>query len=258
MIHDLIPIDFPQFATPETSTKFHAHVRALTKHADFFVYNSTDTERRTQRWFGKWGKSVNGRVVLLGTDPLPLTERPTPSTTPYFVCLSTIEPRKNHKLLLDVWEEFHKTLPEAEIPHLHIVGRRGWLNEEVFNTLDTAHFIGKTVFEHNRMTDEQLGTLMKGAKALLFPSFTEGFGYPLVEALQMRVPVICSNLPCFHEIAGDAPIYVDTENQRAWGDEIRKIATSDSAANDCIEKAPEFPKWNAHFHIIDTIIADNV
>ncbi|OUS05766.1 hypothetical protein A9Q96_11250 [Rhodobacterales bacterium 52_120_T64] len=258
MIHDLIPIDFPQFATSKCTAKFRTQMQALTHHADFFVYNSTDTERRMQSWFGKWGRSVHGRVVLLGTDPLPLTARPSPSTTPYFVCLSTIEPRKNHKLLLNVWSEFHETLPQAEIPHLHIVGRRGWLNEEVFNTLDTAHFMGKTVFEHNRMTDEQLGTLMKGSKALLFPSFAEGFGYPLVEALQMRVPVICSNLPCFHEIAGDAPIFVDTKNQRAWGEEIRKIATSDSAANDCIEKAPEFPKWNAHFHEIDTIITDNI
>ena len=256
MIHDLIPIDFPQFATSKSTANFGLRMQALTQHADFFIYNSSDTEQRMQRWFKEWGTSVEGRVVLLGTAPLPSIDNPPPSTTPYFVCLSTIEPRKNHKLLLDIWAEFHDTIPEREIPHLHIIGRRGWLNEEVFNTLDTAPFMGKTVFEHNQMADEQLGTLMKGARALLFPSLTEGFGYPLVEAIQMQVPVICSNLPCFHEIAVHAPIYIDIENQRAWGEKIHEVATSDSISNGLAKNPPELPQWQTHFHNIDTILAD--
>lgn len=256
MIHDLIPIDFPQFTAPKKTANFGVRMQALTRHADFFIYNSSDTEQRMQRWFEKWGTPVNGRVVLLGTEPLPFTDSPPRSATPYFVCLSTIEPRKNHKLLLDIWAGFHDTLPESEIPHLHIVGRRGWLNEEVFNTLDTAPFMGKTVFEHSRMSDEQLGPLMKGARALLFPSFTEGFGYPLIEALQMQVPVICSNLPCFHEIAGDAPVYINIENQLGWGDKIHEVATSDSISDSLAKNPPELPEWQTHFHNIDTILAD--
>lgn len=258
MIHDLIPIDFPQFTVPKNTEKFGIRMQALTRHADFFIYNSSDTERRMQHWFEEWGTSVDGRVVLLGTDPLPIINEPFPAAKPYFVCLSTIEPRKNHQLLLDIWTKFHDTLPEDEIPHLHIVGRRGWLNEDVFDTLDTAPFMGKTVFEHNRMSDKHLGTLMKGAKALLFPSLAEGFGYPLVEALQMQVPVICSDLPCFHEIAGDTPVYIDTENQRAWGEKIQAIATSDGNYDGITKKPPELPNWHTHFHKIDTILADIV
>lgn len=256
MIHDLIPIDFPQFATAKSTENFAARMRTLTQNADFFIYNSSDTERRMQHWFKKWGTHVEGRVVLLGTDPLPFIDHPPPSDKPYFVCLSTIEPRKNHRLLLDIWAEFHATLPEGEIPHLHIVGRRGWLNEEVFNTLDSAPFMGKTVFEHSEMPDEQLGALMKGASALLFPSFTEGFGYPLVEALQMQVPVLCSNLPCFHEIAGDAPTYISTENQADWREKIYATATSDGISAELAKKIPELPTWHAHFHNIDTILTD--
>lgn len=256
MIHDLIPIDFPQFTTPKSTAIFGTRMQALTRHADFFIYNSNNTELRMQRWFEKWETSVDGRVVLLGTDPLPFTDCPSPSTTPYFVCLSTIEPRKNHKLLLDIWAGFHDTLPENEIPHLHIVGKRGWLNEEVFDTLDNAPFMGKTVFEHGRIPDGQLGPLMKGARALLFPSFTEGFGYPLVEALQMRVPVICSDLPCFHEIAGDAPLYIDIKNQRLWGEQILDISTSNVISSQLAKNTPKFPKWDAHFHKVDTIVDD--
>ncbi|MBL4873507.1 MAG: glycosyltransferase family 4 protein [Rhodobacteraceae bacterium] len=257
MIHDLIPIDFPQYATLKSTTNFGRRVQALTRNADLFIYNSSDTEQRMQHWFKEWGTKVDGRVVLLGTDPLPMTNKPRPSATPYFVCLGTIEPRKNHKLLLDIWAGFHDTLPESEIPHLHIIGRRGWLNDAVFNTLDSAPFMGKTVFENGRMPDEHLGSLMKGARALLFPSFAEGFGYPLVEALQMRVPVICSNLPSFHEIAGDAPVYIGTDNQRDWSDKIRELATSDSILHSLAKKPPELPNWRMHFHNIDTILTDS-
>ncbi len=256
MIHDLIPIDFPQFTPPQSTARFTSRMRTLTQNADFFIYNSTDTEQRMQHWLEKWGTHVDGRVVLLGTNPLPCTGPPPPSIKPYFVCLSTIEPRKNHKLLLDIWAEFHTTLPEGEIPHLHIVGRRGWLNEEVFSTLDSAPFMGKTVFEHSGMPDEQLGPLMKGARALLFPSFTEGFGYPLVEALQMQVPVICSNLPCFHEIAGNVPTYISPENRREWREKIHAATISGSISAELAKKPPEIPTWHAHFHNIDTILTD--
>lgn len=176
---------------------------------------------------------------------------------PYFVCLSTIEPRKNHRLLLDIWAEFHDTLPEDKIPHLHIVGRRGWLNEDVFETLDTAAFMGKTAFEHGQVPDKQLGPLLKGARALLFPSFAEGFGYPLVEALQMQVPVICSDLPSFFEITSDAPLYISTENRRNWSEKILEVATSNLIFDDLAKNTPELPNWEAHFHKIDTIL-DNM
>jgi glycosyltransferase involved in cell wall biosynthesis len=258
MIHDLIPIDFPQFTAPKNTAKFGVRMKALTHHADYFIYNSTDTEQRMQHWFKKWGTSVDGRVFLLGTDPLPYTDGPSvaPLSAPYFVCLSTIEPRKNHKLLLDIWAELHDTMPESEIPHLHIVGKRGWLNEDVFDTLDTAPFMGKTVFEHGQISDAQLGPLMKGARALLFPSFTEGFGYPLVESLQMQVPVICSDLPCFHEIAGDAAIYIDIKNRHEWVERILDISTSNVISNQLAKTTPKLPNWDMHFHKIDTILDD--
>lgn len=258
MIHDLIPIDFPQYSTDKSTANFGVRMRALTQSADFFIYNSSDTERRMQRWFKEWGTSVIGSKILLGTDPLPCgdNQRSLPTDKPYFVCLGTIEPRKNHKLLLDIWANFHAHLPENQIPHLHIVGRRGWLNEDVFSTLDSAPFMGKTVFEHGRIPDDQLGPLIKGAKALLFPSFAEGFGYPLVEALQMQVQVICSDLPSFREIADNAPMYIAPSNQPAWEERLLDISTSNINPDYLAKKPIKLPAWEAHFHKVDTILND--
>lgn len=255
MIHDLIPLDFPQFTTADSSLRFRTQIRAVSEHADLFLFNSTDTKNRMQHWQHKWGHpETGGHVVLLGTDPLPLPKVSPKVSHPYFVCLGTIEPRKNHRLLLDIWADFQQALPAHEVPHLHIVGGRGWLNADVFATLDTAVFMGKTVFEHARMPDDELGKLLSGARGLLFPSFAEGFGYPLIEALQMQVPVLCSDLTCFHEIAGEMPIYIDTQNRKGWREQILELSTSDIYVENLIKNMSKLPKWNVHFSKIEAIL----
>lgn len=259
MVHDLIPIDFPQYSRKNPRIRFEKWIRSVAEHADVFIYNSADTAKRMAYWMEKWGlPQTEGHVVLLGTDPLPKQEislKP-PDSSPYFLCLGTIEPRKNHQLLLDTWEDFHRTLPDAEIPHLHIVGARGWLNEDVFSRLDSAAFMEKTVFEHTNVSDAELGALMQGARALLFPSFAEGFGYPLVEALQMKVPVIASELPCFREIAGDAATYINVENRPEWQRQIIAAASSDAAKLKLETNMPKLPTWDDHFHNIAIILGD--
>ena len=256
MVHDLIPLDFLQYTTADSSKRFRGQMQAVSKHADVFIFNSTDTKNRMQHWQHKWGHpETKGDVALLGTDPLPKPEGSPAVSHPNFVCLGTIEPRKNHRLLLDIWANFHQTLPAHEIPHLHIVGARGWLNADVFATLDTAEFMNKTVFEHTRMPDSELGQLLNDSRGLLFPSFAEGFGYPLVEALQMQVPVICSDLACFHEIAGETPIYIDTRNQLVWREQILELASSGATAKNSIKKSPKLPKWKVHFANLETIIS---
>ena len=255
MIHDLIPLDFPQYTTAKSSQQFGVQMQAVSEHADLFIFNSTDTKNRMQNWQRTWGHvETEGHVALLGTEPLLRPEAPPKVSHPYFVCLGTIEPRKNHRLLLDIWNDFHQTLPSHEVPHLHIVGSRGWLNADVFETLDTAAFMDKTVFEHTQMPDDELGKLLSGARGLLFPSFAEGFGYPLVEALQMKVPVLCSDLACFHEIANEMPIYINTQNRQGWRDQILQLSTSDTYVESLMKNISTLPKWNVHFHKIAAIL----
>ena len=81
MMHDVIPIDFPQFCKPETSKKFQKNLQALAKQVDVLIYNSSDTKLRTEKWLRKWGVSgIEGHVLLLGTDALPTTQSTKTST----------------------------------------------------------------------------------------------------------------------------------------------------------------------------------
>lgn len=256
MIHDVIPLDFPEFCKEKTTVTFRENLKALMQNVDVFIYNSTDTANRTRSWMRRWNiPKMQGHVVLLGTKPLSRERETQQECHPYFVVLGTIEPRKNHRLLLDIWAGFHDTLLPSNIPHLHIIGARGWMNETVFHTLDTADFVGGTVLEHGHLSDAELGTLLSNANALLFPSFAEGFGYPMVEALQLGVPVICSDLACFHEIAGTMPTYISTENQSAWADAIMLRSTQNRKPVKN-KKVSKLPSWATHFHNIDTIISD--
>jgi glycosyltransferase involved in cell wall biosynthesis len=236
MVHDVIPLDYPEYTRPDTRARFETELKATAAACDCFIYNSEDTAARTAKWLQKWGATVTPLPNLLGTAPLPPAPQHALANPAEFVILGTIEPRKNHRLLLDIW---------PEIPaHLHIIGQRGWENAAVFNLLDTSPMMGKTVFEHNGLSDQALSRHLSTARALLFPSFAEGFGYPLIEALQMGLPVICADLPCFREIAGDLPTYLSPHDPAAWTQALQQAAASPR------EKIPEtvtFPTWDQHF-----------
>jgi len=236
MVHDVIPLDYPQFTRPDTAARFESELKATATACDALIYNSEDTAQRTKKYLQKWGLSPAPLPILLGTEPLPAPPKAPLANPAEFVILSTIEPRKNHQLLLDIW---------PDIPaHLHIIGQRGWQNEAVFHTLDTHPMIGKTVFEHNALSDQALANRLAAARALLFPSFAEGFGYPLIEALQMHLPVICADLPCFREVAGDLPTYLPPDHKAAWKTTIQAAAAS---PREKIAKTVSFPTWDQHF-----------
>lgn len=251
MVHDVIPLDYPQYCDPKSVETFKTEFRAAVEHADMLIFNSTDTKDRTQRWLQKWGCDVDGHVILLGTDALPETSEIVPPNRPYFVIAGTIEPRKNHRLLLDIWADFHNTLPGDDIPHLYIVGARGWLNQEVFAILEEAPFMGVTVHEVGRISDAELGTLIANANALLFPSFAEGFGYPIVEAMQLNTPVICSDLPCFAEIGDDFPTFINPKKLTTWSEHILNSTTQNGNVSKTRQKTPNWPE---HFHKLTTIL----
>jgi glycosyltransferase involved in cell wall biosynthesis len=72
------------------------------------------------------------------------------------------------------------------------------------------------VEERSRASDEELAALLTGARALVLPSFAEGFGLPLAEALALGVPALCSDIAAFREVGGDVPDYIDPRHPAGW------------------------------------------
>ncbi|MEM8869301.1 MAG: glycosyltransferase family 1 protein [Pseudomonadota bacterium] len=247
LVHDVIPLDYPEFSRPEAPARFERLLKGIAAQADLLIYNSADTARRTADWLSKWGVERPGVTALLGVDPLPSQSAEQRLEHPYFVVLGTIEPRKNHLLLLSIWRQFWEAQTPEQTPHLHIIGRRGWENEMVLDVLDRAPFMGHTVFEHGFVSDGELASRLANARALLFPSFAEGFGYPLAEALQMGRPVISADLPVYREIAPKGPTYLDPLDGPAWRSAIASASLRPLKPEKSTAGAVEMPDWLSHF-----------
>ena len=114
------------------------------------------------------------------------------AASPYFVVLGTIEPRKNHLLLLNIWRRLAEQ--QRSPPKLVIIGTRGWENEQVLDVLDRSVLVRPHVVEGSGMGDRGLMRLLANARALLMPSFAEGYGLPVVEALSLGTPVVASDI----------------------------------------------------------------
>jgi glycosyltransferase involved in cell wall biosynthesis len=131
----------------------------------------------------------------------------------------------------------------AEPPHLVVIGRRGWENENVIDMIERCRALTGIVEERNVMADDDVRTLLLGARALLLPSFAEGFGLPLAEALALGVPAICSDVVALREVGGDVPEFLDPLDGPAWMAAILDYAQPHSPRR--AAQVARLPGWTA-------------
>ncbi len=249
LVHDMIPLDHPEYQRPGSAAFFERRMRAVSRRADLVIYNSAVSRRDAERYFSEWGRVPPGLVAHLGIE----VPKPAPDAlpadldlaTPYFVTLGTIEPRKNHALLLDIWEDLTAHGPA---PNLYIVGNRGWNNQAVLARLDARP---RGVTELNGLPDGAVAALLQGARALLFPSHAEGFGLPPCEAHALGTPVVASDLPVIREILGNIPIYASPADMYSWRKTIQALAEETETRQSTGGRQGaglSLPTWEEHFN----------
>ena len=254
LIHDLIPITHPEFCRPGEAQKHRDRIRNALTSASGIICNSQATVDELE----EFAQAENLQMPVTVASWISGNIRTPPPAVmrvrrPYFMVLGTVEGRKNHELLLDVWSKLMKRDFGEVPPELLIVGQRGWKADRVFELLDESERMGGHVRELGLCDDNEVTELLSGAKALLMPSFAEGFGLPVIEALQLGTPVIVSDLPVFREIAGDIPKYVNPAEVEAWEHAVRGFMADDREADRqrLLMRDYRAPTWDTHFAIVE-------
>ena len=253
LIHDLIPIETPEYCRPGEADK---HIQRMTNalvSASGIIGNSQATLDSLVR-FGRTNTLPRPPMVTawLAGDVLPAKIPAATRDRPYFVTVGTIEGRKNHLMLLQVWQRLIARMGD-DAPRLLLIGQRGWEAEAAFALLDRSTDLQAAVEEYGRCDDAELASLLRGARALLMPSFAEGFGMPVIEALQLGTPVIASDLAVFREIAGTIPTFVPAHDAIGWE---RTIVDFCGPAPDRTRQLHDMrgyraPDWAGHFATVD-------
>jgi len=262
LIHDVIPLTHPEFARIDGHARHRDVMRTIDRHASGIIGNSAATIDAVGRHLTDARSERVVRVAHLGTDPVELLPSARPAILssvpdgPYFVCVATIEPRKNHLLLLNVWRRLAEKLGTAA-PKLVLIGRRGWENENAIDMIERCAAVSGHVIEASNMSDREMQAVLGGAQALLLPSFAEGFGMPVSEALAAGLPVICSDIAALREVGGEAPDYLDPLDGLGWLEAVIAYSRPESPrrAAQLDRMARWRPvSWGQHIDVVEATI----
>jgi glycosyltransferase involved in cell wall biosynthesis len=226
-IHDLLPISCPQYfwpREPERHRRRLDHIRELRGRA---IVASSTVASQVQAHFASDHYSIPVLKAALPVSPIFRAPRRVDSRLtgrPYFVVCGTIEPRKNHVLLLNLWREMANESKTP--PALVLVGKRGWNAEAAIGMLERSGRVSEHVVEVSGLSTPALKRLMDNAAALLAPSFSEGFGLPVLEAAAAGLPVIAADIEAFREMRQHGLVLVNTLDGMGWLSAIREKSGS--------------------------------
>lgn len=231
-IHDLIPLEAPQTQTAAGRARFDAFLHGLAVRPFHALVNSTDTGRRLLARAGELGLSPLS-VHVLRPSPRPLPAAPVPPRAaallagrgPLFVALGTVEPRKNHAMLLDIWAGFAADPPPGSAPRLAVLGRRGWADAGLLARLADPP---PGVVWLQDASDAEAAALLAHGAGLLAPSLAEGLHLPGREAAALGAPALVADLPAFREGAGPRTRLAPPDDPAAWRDGILRLAAEAS------------------------------
>lgn len=235
MVHDVIPLDEPDLvwrAGPWLHTRV---MSAVAKHAAGIIVPTQAASRSVMKRLRDKGRSD----IAIKALPHPVAdvflqkEPPDPEllSKNYFVVCGAIEPRKNHRVLFEVWEQLVQQRGD-NAPQLVVAGSPGRGARPILEMLAQSPSLRSRVMFAPGLSSPALRRVIANAKALLMPSLAEGFGLPIIEGLATGTPVIASSLAAHQEIAGDFAVYCDPNNPDAWLKEISRFSDGDAAVSE--------------------------
>lgn len=221
-IYDIISVTHPQYCLQRGVCLFMDYIGAHLQYADAMIVNAQATVTELEKLSAQTGCVLPPCTVIpLGAD---FQEKKAASQDkvrkslrtavkrcgPYLLMTGTIEPRKNHKLLLQAYDEGLRDMGYGIL----FAGYMGWDMEEFEQDMKRHPDYGKRIFWFSGLRDDELSYLYRHAQFLVFCSYTEGFGLPVIEALQRGTPVLAADIPVTRETAGEYCVYFAQDDAR--------------------------------------------
>lgn len=224
IVYDLIPIlNSEYFMSPADAARDHARWLTVAANSDSLIGISASVAHQIEdwlksdyqqkhlpevKWFHLGADILNSRPTTgISLEDADILNKTNDSTR--FLMVGTLEPRKNHSLVL---ESFEQLWQQGSQVSLIIVGKEGWGVEKLISRLNNHPMKNKRLFWLNNASDEFLQTLYKQSSCLIAASTAEGFGLPLIEASQHELDIIASDIAVFREVAKEHALYFESNN----------------------------------------------
>ena len=226
IVNDVMPITNPEWFEKRLATQFTTWFDAVKLYASTIVAISEFTRNEVV----KLGATQQVAVVTYGADFPAATYKKNDAAfalpaEPYVLCVGTLEPRKNHAVLLDAFDSLRNAYPTLS---LVLVGRRGWQTDALVKRLRNHPEFGHRLLWIDTATDSQLDRLYRHCSVVAVPSICEGLGLPVIEALMRGAPVVSSPGGALLEAGGDLVTYVDPLDAAQWSLAISQAVVSPS------------------------------
>ncbi len=245
-IYDIISITHPQYCEERGVYNFMDYIGAHLKYADQIIVNAHATVRELELLCKQIGCTLsNCEVVYLGADFKNRDDKEATAnkelekimkSRPYILMVGTLEPRKNHKLMIRAYENGLKELEYNII----FAGYMGWNMEEFASGLKEHPDYDKRIFHLQGLNDEDISGLYRNAKFLAFCSYMEGFGLPIIEALQRGTPVIAADVPVLREVGKDFCLWFEQDNPKEICDLVKSYEEKPEAYRSYKERLKEY------------------
>ena len=252
-LYDIIPVSHSNFCDPVKTADFKKFLKDMLMLADGVMCISKAVENELIAYQKNIFPQLKTTPLIdyfhLGVDRENLSSNGNvreevaivfQDKSPVFLMVSTIEPRKNHAFLLDVferlWSQNHQVL-------LVFVGRVGWEVKELMRRIDLHPKRDSLFFVFHDLNDAELSYCYSHATSLLFPSFAEGFGLPIIEALEHGLPVIASNIPVHREIGKNLLMYIDPNEPETLMTRVLKILQNEKVDERYIPNGFQWMNW---------------
>lgn len=221
VIYDLIPITHPQFCDDRIVNDFRRECPRVLAQADAVLAISASVAQQVESYASQAVAGWNSRrrpvsSFHLGADLTARRFAPEKQAgvgwpaglwdgeSPVFLMLGTLEPRKGHALVL---QAFERRWDAGHREKLLFIGAAGWKTATLQERIRTSPHLGHRLFLVEDASDAAVAEAITRSRAGIVASYVEGFGLPLVEFMQMGLPVLASDIPVFREIGGRFPVY---------------------------------------------------